>query len=85
MLYNSNLTIDRALYGSTISSQSGPGSHGNYVVLHILQSSSITGTSPSDYLGSYSGHSFGWVLPLCREAVGVFYSSSRLSKDDAGK
>ena len=28
-------------------------------VLHIPQSSSITGTSPSDCLVSYSGHSLG--------------------------
>ena len=27
---------------------------------------------------SYPGHSLGGVLPLCREAVGVFYSLSRL-------
>ena len=32
--------------------------------------------SPSDCLVSYPGHSLGGVLPLCREAVGVFYSSS---------
>ena len=28
----------------------------------------------------YPGHSLGGVLPLCREAVGVFYSPSRLGK-----
>ena len=44
-------------------------------------SSSIAGTSPSDCLVSYPGHSLrGGVLPLCREAVGVFYSPSRLGK-----
>ena len=41
----------------TIPSQSGPGSDGNKGVLHIPQSSSITGTSPLDCLVSYSGHS----------------------------
>ena len=46
------------------------------------QSSNITGTSPSDCLVSHSGHSLGvGVLPLCRGAIGVFYSPSRLDKD----
>ena len=39
--------------------QSGPGSDGNKEVLSIPQSSSITGTSPSDCLVSYPGHSLG--------------------------
>ena len=47
-------------------------------VLRIPQSSSITGTSPSDCLVLYPGHSLVGVLPLCRGAVGVFYSPSRL-------
>ena len=34
-----------------------------------------------DCLVSYAGHSLGGVLPLCREAVGVFYSP-RLGKLD---
>ncbi len=76
--------------------QSGPGKDGNNGVLHTPQSSSITGTSPSDCLVSYVGHSFGvfyspsrlgkksyvkssgGFLPLCRGAVCVFYSPSRL-------
>ena len=41
-------------------------------VLHIPQSSSTAGTSPSDCLVSYPGHSLGGVLPLCRVAVSVF-------------
>ena len=62
--------------------QSGPGSDGNEGVLQIPQSFSVTGTSPSDCLVSYLGHSFGGegVLPLCREAVGVFYNPSQLDK-----
>ena len=45
------------------------------------QSSSITGTSPSDCLVSYPGHSFGGgVLLLCRGAVGVFDSPSWLGE-----
>ena len=39
--------------------QSGPVSDGNKGVLRIPQSSSITGTSPSDCLVSYLGHSLG--------------------------
>ena len=60
--------------------QSGPGSDGNEGVLRIPQSSSIAGTSLSNCLVSYPEHSLGGVLPLCREAVGVFYSPSRLGK-----
>ena len=36
--------------------QSGPWSSGNKRVLHILQSFSIAGASPSDCLVSYPGH-----------------------------
>ena len=49
-------------------------------VLCIPQSSSIARTSPSDCLVSYPGHSLGGVLSLGREALGVFYSPSRLGK-----
>ncbi len=56
------------------SCQNGPGSDGNEDILRIPQSSSITGTSLSDCLVSYTGHSLVGVLLLCREAVGVFYS-----------
>ena len=72
--------IDRTLSGATTSGQSGPGSDGNEGVLCIPQSSSITGTSPSDCFVSYLGKSW-WVevLLLCREGVGVFYSHSQLS------
>ena len=36
---------------------------------------------PHQTFVSYPGHSLvGGVLPLCREAVGVFYSPSRLGK-----
>ena len=39
--------IDRTLSGATTPGQGGPGSNGNEGVLHIPQSSDITGTSPS--------------------------------------
>ena len=65
------------LSGATTPDQSGPGNNGNEGVLCIPQSSSITGTSPSDCLVSYPGHLLRWgVLLLCREVVGVFYSPS---------
>ena len=51
-----------ALPGVTIPGQSGPGSNGNEGVLHIPQSSSITGTSLSDCLVSYTGQSLGRAL-----------------------
>ena len=38
--------------------QTGPKSNDNEEVLHIFQSSNITGASPSDSLVSYPGHSW---------------------------
>ena len=59
--------MDRALSGATTPGQSGPGSDGKEGVLRIPQSSSTAGTSPSDYLVSYPGHSLGGGLtPLQR-------------------
>ena len=46
-----------SLSGATTPGQSGPGSNGNEGVLRIPQSSSITGTSPLDFLVSYQEHS----------------------------
>ena len=55
------------LSGATTLGQSGPGSNGNEGVLRIPQISSTAGTSPSDCLVSYPGHSFGGGLtPLQR-------------------
>ena len=78
MHFSSIWPINRTLSSATTLGQSGPGSNGNEVVLSIPQSSSITGTSPTNYLISYPGHSLEEVLPLCRSAVGVFYSPCRL-------
>ena len=69
--------IDRALSGATISGQSGPGSNGNEGVFCIPQSSSITGTSPSDCLVSYPGNLLGGLAPLQRSNR-CTYSPSRL-------
>ena len=66
---------------SGVTTQSGAGSDDNEGVLCIPQSSSITRTSPSGCLLSYTGRSLGeGVLSLCREAVGVFYNPGRLGK-----
>ena len=78
MQFSSIQPIDRALSGATTPGKSGPGSNGSEEILCIHQSSSITGISPSDCFMSYPGHSLGGVLPLCRGAVCVFYSLSRL-------
>ena len=51
------LLAQKNLTGVTTLSQSGPGNDGNEEVLGIPQSSSITGTSPSDCLVSYPGYS----------------------------
>ena len=59
MQFSSIQPIDRTLSGATILGQCGLGSDGNEGVLHIPQSSSITGTSPSDCLVSYLGHLLG--------------------------
>ena len=48
------------LSSATTPGQSGPGSYGNEGVLHIPQSPSITGMSPSDCLVSHPGHSLTW-------------------------
>ena len=66
-----------SLSRATTSGQGGPGSDGNEGVLRIPQSPSTTGTSPSDCLVSYAGHSLNGAFALCREVVGVSYSPSR--------
>ena len=56
------------------------GSDDNEGILCITQNYCITRTSPSDCLVLHQGHSWKEVLPLCREAVGVFSNHSRLGK-----
>ena len=76
--FSSYWLIDRALSGATTLGQSGFWSDDNEGELSIPQSPSITGTLSSDCLVSYTGHSLGGVLLLCRDTVGIFYSPSRL-------
>ena len=52
-----------SLSGATIPGQSEPGNNDNEGVLCIRQIYNITGTSPSECLVSYTGHSLG-VLTL---------------------
>ena len=62
----------------TLKGQSEPGSNGNEgVLLHILQSSR-SGIPLSNGLVPYPGYWLDGILPLCRNAVGVFYSPSQL-------
>ena len=63
MQFRSIWSIDRTLSGALLPVQSEPGSDDNEGVLHISQSSSITGTSLSNYLVSYLGHSLGRPYP----------------------
>ena len=51
--------MDRTLSGPSTPGPSGPGRDYNEEVLHIPQSSSITGTSLSDYFVTYAEHSLG--------------------------
>ena len=51
--FSSIWPIDRTVSAATTPGQSGPRNDGSEGVLHILQSFSITGASPSDCLVSY--------------------------------
>ena len=77
--FSSVWPIDRTLSVATAPGQSQPKIESNEGALRIPQSFSITGTSQSDCLVSYLGHSLGSVFLLWRESVGVFYSPNRLS------
>ena len=55
--------INWTLSCATILSKNRPGSDVDKGVLHIPQSSSIIGASPSDCLVSYLGHSLGKSYP----------------------
>ena len=59
-LFSSVWLIDKTLSSATTPGRSGPRSNVDEGVLHISQSSSITGTSPLDCLVSYLGHSLWW-------------------------
>ena len=71
--------------GATTLAQSGPGSDGNEGVLHIPQSSSITGTAPSDCLVSHQDTRYGGIAYPFAEVWLVYstapaYWASRIHK-----
>ena len=70
--------IDSTLSGVTTADQSRPGSDDNKRVLRIPKSSGITGASPIRLFSVISKTLVGGVLPLWRDAVGVFCSPNRL-------
>ena len=70
--------MNRTLSGATTQGHVWPRRDSNEAVLLISQRSSISGTSPLDCLWDLSRTLISGVLPLCKDVVGVFYSSSRL-------
>ena len=83
MQFSSIWPLDRTQSDAYTSGYSGPGSYGKEGVLRIPQSSSIIETSPSDCLVPYPGRSLRGILPLCREAISIFYSATRRGKTEA--
>ena len=66
---------DRTLSSATIPCQSGPGNDGNEEVLHIPQTSNITGTSPSACLVFYPGQTLSGVSYPSAEMQSVYYTA----------
>ena len=74
MFNNTIWPIDRTLSCATTSDKSGPGGDVNEGVIHIPQSSSITGTSPSDCLMSYTAHSLWGPYPSAeKQSIYIIY------------
>ena len=65
--------------------QSEPGSNGNEGVLRISQSSCITGTSPSDCLVSYLGHSLVGSYPSAEVQSVYSPAPANLAKNETEK
>ena len=81
--FSSNQPTDGALSGASTQRPNVPGSDDNKGVLRIHRSSSITGASEKVF-SFISRTLVVGVLPLCRDAVGVFYIPSRLVSADFG-
>ena len=77
--FSSILPIHRTLSGATTSGQSGLSSVINEGVLHLPQSSCITGTNLTIRLYSVISRKLfmWWGLNFCREGIGVFFGSSQ--------
>ena len=65
--FNPIWSIDKNQLGATTQGQNGPGSDGYEAVLCIPQSSTITGTSPSDCLVSYPEHLLKETYPSAKK------------------
>ena len=70
--FSSIWPINRTLLAATTPGQSEPGNDGNEGVLHIPQSSSITGASPLDCFGSYQDTCWESITPLPAEMQSVY-------------
>ena len=77
--FSSIWRIGRTLYSTTPRSLKGPGSDGNKGVLHIPQSSSITGAWLSDCLVSYLGYSLEKSYPSAEMQFVYSAAPTRLS------
>ena len=64
--------MERTLSGATTPDRRGPKSNDKEGALRIPQNSSITGSSLSDCLVSYSGHSLVWCLTPSEEMQSVY-------------
>ena len=73
-LFSSIWPIDTTLSCATISGYCGPRNDGNEGVLLFPQISSVTGTSPLDFLVSYTGHLLGESYPSAE--IQLVYSTS---------
>ena len=80
--FSSIWPINRTLSGATTPSQSGSRSNGNERVIRIPKAPALL-EPHHQFLYSHTGHSLVEVggLLVCRDAVNVFYSPSRLGKE----
>ena len=88
-MWNSSIwAIEKTLSCTITPGQNKTGRNGNEQVLCISQSSSITGTLPSDCLRSYLGHMLGGLITLQRcsrcilhpQQTGLYCCFSTLSR-----
>ena len=73
-------SIDRALSGATIPDKSGPGSKRNKKVDCIYPKLQHHWSFTIRAYSVVSKTLIGWVLPLCRGVIGVFYQHSWYQK-----
>ena len=77
MQFSSIKPIDKTLSGTTTLGLSGPGSNGNEGVLYIYPKYQYYWNLTIRLFSVISRTLVGGILPLCRDAVGVFYSPHR--------